>query len=218
MADTASTSPKPAAPRSHRAIKLFIMLVLVAFLGALLWVTYLNWSKDGRFSFRIFDTSWWRPGVDAAQPVIDHARSASDRAGDALWGDDGLVDQAAQWWGTKQEARAKAEPKPSAPTAPPSDDLKRCERAIADAEIDFQYGLDHYRMANPRDAGTAGARREHLRQARSRFLSTRDLLGRAIDPYAKADGHDAERLADAKALQLYNDRLIASLDKLLEVP
>jgi hypothetical protein len=219
--DKTTKSQPPQASRGSRFIKGLISLVLVAFLGALLWTTYLNWRKDGRFSFRVFDTAWWRPGVDSAQPAIDGARNAAKSANDALWGDNGLIDSASRWWNGRQKERAQSEaakPAAAAAPAPKGEELKRCEKAIADAEVDFQYGLDSYRLANPREGELDDRRRGHLRDARAKFLSVKDLLGRAVPKYESLDGHDNDRLADAKALQQYDDRLLASLDRLLEVP
>lgn len=214
---------KPA--RSHTMMKAFVILVLLAFAATLTWVTVLNWRKDGHFSFRIFDTAWWRPGVASAQPVLDSARNASSKANDALWGDDGLVDQTSRWWSSKLSARdkpaASTTPKPAAqpePAAIPGADVKRLERALADAEIDFQFGLDHYRLAKPKENELVPETRDHLRQARARFLSAKDMLARVIPQYENAQGHDQDRLADAKALETYNERLLASLNKLLDVP
>jgi hypothetical protein len=216
---TRTAPPPQQASRGSRFIKALITLVLVAFLGAMLWTTYLNWRKDGRFSFRIFDTAWWRPGVDSAQPAIDGARSAARSANDALWGDGGLIDSAARWYEGKQKEREQgAAAKPDTAAAPRSEELRRCEKAIADSEIEFQYGLDYYRLANPREGELNDQRRGHLRDARAKFLSVKDLLGRAVPKYEALDGRDADRLADAKALQQYDERLLASLDKLLEVP
>jgi hypothetical protein len=217
---TTKSPPAPKASFGSRLITGVISLVLVAFLGALLWTTYLNWRKDGRFSFRIFDTAWWRPGVDSAQPAIDGARSAAKSANDALWGDGGLIDSASRWWSIKQKERAQNEAATpaAAAAAPKTEELKRCEKAISDAEIDFQVGLDSYRLANPSVGELDDRRRGHLREARAKFLSVKDLLGRAVPKYESLDGHDAERLADAKALQQYDERLLSSLDRLLEVP
>ncbi len=218
----------PKSAHSHALVKAFVILVLLAFAATLAWVTVLNWRKDGHFSFRIFDTAWWRPGMASAQPVLDGALNASNKANDALWGDNGLVDQTSRWWSSKLSARDKATGTPAKPAAQPDAvpkpaqvpavDLKRLERSLADAEIDFQLGLDHYRLAKPKENELVPETRDHLRQARGRFLSAKDMLERVIPQYESATGHDDERLADAKALQTYNERLLASLNKLLDVP
>jgi hypothetical protein len=222
MADPKDAKDKPQA-RSHPLLKGFLALVLLLFLGAVGWTTYLHYVKEGTFSFRIFDAAWWSPGVESSQPVLDSARSVSQSAHDAVWGDHGLVAEASRWWSEHEKSRAKAqspppEPLPTLPGAPrPTDsELPHLESLLTQAENDFGAGLDQYRASN--EAPTESETRDLQLKARAHFLSTADLLTRTIPRYGQSQGHDRDRLADAKALQDYNQRLLGTLAKRLDLP
>jgi hypothetical protein len=219
------------APKRSRLPRILLALVVVSVVVTVAYVALLNRRKDGVFSFRVFDAAWWRPGMASAQPVIDGAKSATAKANEALWGAGGVVDQAERWLDGKVARSAPATSgaapapapggpvvAPAVPTAPDPDVVtaKRCEQKIADAEIDFQVGLDHYRRANPQGNVLTAAQRDHLREARTRFLSAKDLLDRTLETYADCSAHDKDRLADGKALRDYDERLLVSLTRVID--
>jgi hypothetical protein len=219
---TDSTTTNKPAPRRTSPLKLLIATVLVVGFLVVAWVTLLNWRKDGQVNIRPFDSSWWSPGVASAQPVLAGAKRVSEQASDALWAEGGLVDQAERWWSSKS-ARTVApttatSPSQQEPSAKPASPAKRYERAIADAEIDFQLGLDHYRRGSPKDGVITPERLDQLREARTRFLSAKDRVQRVIGPYSECEDHDPDRLADAKALAQYDERLLVSLNRFFDTP
>ena len=206
-------SPPP--QRSHGLLKAFLGLVMLAFLAAVGWVTYLHWSTDGHWSFDIFDAPWWHPGIEASQPVIDSATRATSQvtssAHDAVWGDHGLAEEAGKWWHEHVENR----PKPALTPQQVASDRSRLERDLADAENEFARGLDQYRKAGD---GTATAAHDHALEARAHFLATQDLLTRTMPAYQQVTGYDHDRYEDAKALQDYNQRLLTSVSGRLDAP
>ncbi len=209
------------------------MLAVSALVIAVGYMAVLNHRKDGVWTFHVFDAAWWSPGVEGTRPVIDGAKQATSKANDALWGSGGLVDQAEQWFNGKVErapaaadksadkSAKKPEPAPTSPAQPAKPDpdvllARRCEQAIADAEIEFQTGLDHYRRANPQGNSLTAAQRKSLHEARARFLSAQDRLDRTLESYATCSEHDPDRLKDGKALRDYNQRLISSLNRVID--
>jgi len=201
--------------RSHGLLKAFIGLIMLAFLAAVGWVTYLHWSRDGHWSFDIFTASWWDPGIQSSQPVLDSAGQATSQvaqsAHDALWGEHGLAAEAGKWWHDHVENR----PKPNLTPEQVASERARLERDLSDAENEFARGLDEFRKAGN---GSASAAHDHALEARAHFLATKDLLSRTIPAYQAVPGYDYGRYQDAKALQDYNQRLLTSISERLDAP
>jgi hypothetical protein len=207
---------------------ILVVLVVLAVVGVIIWVTACHWSKDGRFVCTPWEGSWWSPLTSAAKPAADQAAVAGKAVEDKVWGDDGLIKQAENWWSNRHkpaEAPSPAEapaptttkppliPSSRTPKPPEERAVRRYEAELSQAEDYFTTGMDHYRQANPRSGASVADRVEHLRAAASAFAQADNMLTTAITAYRAEPDHNPTRLADAEALQRYNRSLFETCTK-----
>jgi hypothetical protein len=216
MADpTGKPAPQPA---RHGLLRAIVILACLGFLGAVGWVAYCHQKQDGHVSFRIFDLDWWKAGFGAAPSTAQEVTHEASQAGDALWGDHGMFEQASQWWREHRPRFSSASS--SANQAPASPERRRLEDLFVQADSEFSDGLDQYHQAEASSSGAANdpSARARLEEARHHLLSVQDLLTRSIPAYQALDGHDTDRLSEEQSLLEYDQRLLASLSKRLGLP
>ncbi len=187
--------------------KLVVLLAIAALLIALSYNTWANTRATGVFSFHPFDSAWWQPGVDKAEPVVESGKHAASDANDAVWGSGGLVERTEAWWSGRAASAA-------IPVAPGT--RSELDAALARAETQFDTGLAAYRRANPSDGAFTPERRAALIEAKAAFTAVRGTLDAHLPAYRALPDHDAHRLADLKALSEYNDRLLSSVATTLD--
>lgn len=210
--------------------KLLVILVVVSLAGALGFTTLANHRAHGTWSFHPLDPAWWSPkaatgpdGKPAADPFADVANDAqrlAGRAGEALWGKDGLVERCEAWWRTRDTTASPSAPAPtSAPTTPtptsnqpapaaptpaaPTSVRGLLEQRLLANEQRFAQGIDLAKKARPAlgdDASALAARMGSLNQARTCFAEVERDLGEAIPAYEALPGHDPARAASARQL------------------
>lgn len=224
-----SDNSKPAGPPPKgllaRCLRFVVTLVVFAAIGGLAVATYANWRRDGRFTFHVFDSTWWGNGRSEAEPYAAGARTAADKAYQAVWGTGGMVEQAEQWLDdlrrddppetgapavspTDPSAAPTAKPKP--PGTPRSAEAQRLEGRFAKAEEDFRSGLTAFKRTG---AGTKNARRTARAEAIAHFGRCRDALLASIDPYRALADHDRRRLDEAEELGRMNQRFLHDAQK-----
>lgn len=197
---------KPAAPRrgALTAIGRWILtLVVVLACTALAVATWANWRRDGRVTFRVFDPVWWGVGKREAEPYVDGARTAANKAYDSV-GD--LIGQAEAWLKER-----KAEPQPAtppvSPTTPASSEAAAHEAAFVEAQNRFSDGLIAYRKAQPRDPGEQPNPKAQ-REAEAAFVACRDLIAKHLGPYRALRERNDAILAKTEDLQRLNLRML----------
>jgi hypothetical protein len=184
----------------------FVLTVVVLLaITALVVATWANWRRDGKASFRVFDPVWWGVGRSEAQPYVDGAHTAAERAYESLWGAGGLVDQAETW--IKER---KAAPPPAAGTSAAAH-----EAAFAEAESRFEDGVVAYKRAKP--AAGKATDRAAVREAITAFTACRDLLAAHLDDYAKLPDRRPAEQAKAEDLQRLNARFLDQARRLAEI-
>lgn len=236
----------PSLSRSHSRSGLLLFAILLvtvtlALVALIAWITASHWFNEKRFVCTPWEASWWSPIAGAAQPAQDKAGALAKDASEAskvveeqVWGKDGLIQQAEQWWKGRhaEDSKAPTAPAPAASTttspAPESRPqitslrtpapvaarpLHQREAELTQAEDFFATGMDHYRQANPRAGASVEGRVEHLRAAASAFAQADNLLSNAVPAYGKEPDHNPTRLADAEALQRYNRTLFETCKK-----
>ena len=211
------------------ALILFVVLGAVATVG---WITALHWSKSQTFWCAPWDPAWWSPLTTSAKPAADKAGAFAVTTGkkieEQVWGEQGAVAQAEQWWNSHKTTPAEQAPSPApapaapapakpplipsarAPQPPPGLPVRRNEAEFAAAEGFFSAGLEHYRQADPQAGASTAARIEHLRAATSAFAQADNTLAPALVEYRANPDHNPKRLADVEALQRYNRSLFES--------
>jgi hypothetical protein len=212
--------------------KLLVILVVVSLAGALGFTTLANHRAHGVWSFHPLDPAWWSPkaatgpdGKPAADPFADVANDAqrlAGRAGEALWGKDGLVERCESWWRSREATTAPSPvaptptptPTPTPPTtnpaapatpapAAPTSVRGLLEQRLFASEQRFAQGIDLAKKARPAlgdDATALAARMGSLSQARTCFAEVERDLGEAIPAYEALPGHDPARAASARQL------------------
>ena len=229
MSDSA---PGPARrPFWRTVVKLVTELALVAAVVVLAGTAWANSRREGRFSFRVFDRSWWGVGRHEAQPYLSGARQAADEAYTAVWGEKGMVEKAEAWLDGLRRRRAPAaapvapvhgaDPPAAAPAPVPAPapatggpaGLRLHEERFAAAERLFQQGFAAYKQANPQEGGWSAEKRETMRQAAGCFARARDLLDDAIPGYAAIPGHDVRRLGEARDLERINKQFLVNANR-----
>lgn len=209
-----------------RALRFVVTLVVFAAIGGLAVATYANWRRDGRFTFHVFDSTWWGNGRSEAAPYAAGARTAAEQAYQAVWGAGGMVERAEQWLnGLRRDdppapgapavpstdpSAAPTADKPKPPGTPRSAEAQRLEGRFTKAEEDFRSGLAAFKRTG---AGTRNARRTAQAEAIAHFGRCRDALLAAIDPYRAVADHDRHRLAEAEELGRMNQRFLHDTQK-----
>lgn len=217
----------PAAPARGplaRLLQFVVTLAVFAVLGGMVFTAWVNWRRDGRFTFHVFEPTWWGNGRSEAEPYAVGARTAAEKAYEAVWGTGGMVEQAESWLdGLRRDdppaaggAPATGAP-PSGGTASPrpaasarSAEAGRLEARFAAAEQEFRTGLAAYKRAA---SGDAGSRKRARAEAIVHFARCRDALLASLDPYRALPDHDRRRLADAEELGRMNQRFLHDAQK-----
>lgn len=196
-----------------RMLRTIVGLALILGIGVLVFATWANYRRDGVWTFRVFDRTWWGIGNEEAKPYVDGAKTAARTAYETT---EELLLKAEAWL-----KRPPAEPTAD-PTAPasPDDDLAASsntqewhEKGFAQAQDLFEEGVIAYRQGKPATADTppdAAA----LRTAIAHFKRVRDILDSHIPGYNALPTKNLRILADAEELQALNLRLLGTAEKL----
>jgi hypothetical protein len=210
-------------------VRMLVILVVVSLAGALGFTTLANHRAHGAWSFHPLDPAWWSPkapagpaGQPAADPFAEVAQDAqrlAGRAGEAVWGKDGLVERCEAWWRTRDAAAAASPtastPTSATPTSTPSDKPAApspastaptsvrglLEQRLAASEQRFAEGIELAKRARPAlgdDATALAGRMRTLTQARACFAEVERDLAEAIPAYEAVAGHDVARAASAR--------------------
>jgi hypothetical protein len=201
--------------------RLLVILVVMSLSGALAWATLANHRARGVWSFHPLDPAWWSPrpadpaAGDPFASVAEDAKRLAGQAGEAVWGEGGLVERCEAWW--RQRGRADTTPPPATPgpgDAPQPESATPTvgtpptvrgllEQRLAASERRFAEGIDLAKRARPTlgdDAATIAGRMGTLTQARACFAEVERDLVEAIPAYEAIPGHDPAKLASAKQL------------------
>lgn len=204
MSDAAS---KPAAPTGSNAAvhigRFVLTTVVILAVTTLVIATWANWRRDHRVTFRVFDPVWWGVGKHEAQPYVDGARTAAEKAYGSVWGSGGLVEQAEAWMATRS--------KDTAPIL--GADIH--EAAFAQAETRFEDGVVAYKRAKP--TAEKATDRTAVREAVIAFTACRDLLAEHLPAYAKLPQHKEVELSKGQDLERMNERFLSQAQRLAEI-
>ena len=201
-----SEGTKKTGPSASTQIGRFVLTTVVLLaITALVIATWANWQRDRRVTFRVFDPVWWGVGRHEAQPYVEGARTAAERAYESLWGAGGLVEQAETWIRER-----KATPAP-APTAGATSH----EAAFAEAENRFADGVVAYKRAKP--APGKAIDRAAVREAITAFSACRDLLDQHLPVYSTLPERQPAEQAKAEDLQRMNARFLVQAKQLSEI-
>lgn len=206
------------AARRGGILKILVLVVVFALIGALGWVTIANRTKNGAWSFNVFDPDWWtvtssreRFLDNPAASVVGGAKELASKTKEALWGKEGLVQRCEDWWKGRAPVNAPT-PTVSEPTAtPPADPAearRQCERKFDVADRAFRDGLNQFKHAAPTATGSDGDKRQALATARERFAQVAAVLKDALPAYQALPGNDPALLRGAQQLDGYNRQLL----------
>jgi hypothetical protein len=208
------------AARRGGALKVLVLLVVFALIGALAWVSVANRAKNGAWSFNVFDPDWWtvtssreRFLDDPAASVVGGARELASKTKEALWGKDGLVQRCEEWWKGHAPVAAPTPPAEpaSAPPALPADPAqarRQREQQLDAADRAFRDGLTQFKRAAPTASGSDADKREALAAARARFVQVAAVLKEALPAYQALPGSDPALVRSARQLEGYNQQLL----------
>lgn len=197
-----TTSSHPTPSRAGiGALRLLVMLVLLAFGLALAWAMLANRGRSGTWTFRPLDGAWWTasaPGGkdDAVDDVLRTSRELAGQARNVVWGPGGLVERGEAWW---RGATPASQPAGATP-AKATDERTRLEAELAQADSGFRTALDHLAKASPTAPGDAATKRGHAEAARTSLREADARLTQALTAYAALPGHDPQRLERARQL------------------
>jgi hypothetical protein len=206
--------------------KLLVLVLVASLAGALAWTTLANHSASGQWSFHPLDPAWWSPPAPipgAPHPlaeVVSDTRGLADKAGEALWGQGGLVERCEAWWRsqpptTKPPAASPpavppATSTPSAPAAPSTSVRDLLEQRLATSERLFGEGVELAKRARPSPGdggGDLAGRLGLLAQARDRFAEVDRDLAEVIPAYQALPNHDRGKAATARQLQAFTRQM-----------
>lgn len=187
------------------ALRLLVMLVLLACGLALAWAVLANRGRSGTWTFRPFDGAWWTasaPGGkdDAVDDVLRTSRELAGQARNIVWGSGGLVERGEAWWRGATPASQPAGATPATTPAKATDERARLEAELAQADSGFRTALDHLAKASPTAPGDIATKRAHAEAARTSLREADARLTRALTAYAALPGHDPQRLERARQL------------------
>lgn len=195
------------------AIRLLLMLVLIALGLALVWAVLANRGRTGTWTFHPFELAWWTasaPGApgDPVDGVVRTSRELAGQARDVVWGAGGLVERGEAWW-----RGAAAKLPTSAPAAPAAQDERvRLENEMIKADNSFRAALDHLAKASPAVPGDAAAKRSHAEAARTSLREADARLTLALTAYAALPDHDPQRLEHGRQLVGWIHQLAGAID------
>lgn len=222
--------------------RLLVILVVVSLAGALGFTTLANHRAHGVWSFHPLDPAWWspkapmgpdgKPAVDPFADVANDAQRLAGRAGEALWGKDGLVERCEAWWRSRDAAavtpptsgtpllpaqKSTPAPAPGAPASAPTPNPTAptsvrglLEQRLIASDRRFAEGVELAKRARPAlgdDATALAARMRSLSQARTCFAEVERDLSEAIPAYEALPGHDPARAASARQLLLFTRQM-----------
>lgn len=203
MSDGAKPAPSAARGALTQVGRFVLTAVVLLVITALVIATWANWRRDQRVTFRVFDPVWWGVGKREAEPYVEGARTAAEKAYESVWGAGGLVEQAETWINERKEA----------PAPTPSADVH--EAAFTQAENRFEDGVVAYKRAKP--APGKAIDRAAVREAVLAFSACRDLLAEHLPAYAKLPQHKAAERTKAEDLQRLNERFLSQAKQLSEI-
>ncbi len=196
-----------------RMLRTIVGLALLLGIGVLVFAAWANHRRDGEWTFRVFDRTWWGIGRQEAKPYVDGAKTAARTAYETT---EELLLKAEAWL-KRPPAEHAADPSSS---ATPVEDLTARnttqewhEKGFAQAQDLFEEGVIAYRQGKPTTADTppdAAA----LRTAIAYFKRVRDILDSHIPGYNALPTKNLRILADAEELQALNLRMLSTAEKL----
>jgi hypothetical protein len=215
------------ARRGGFIMRILILLVVVFVAGILCWGIFTHHRVTGAWSFEPLNPAWWSPRPGDAPPTeraLNDARKISDQVGDALWGNDGLIERVEQWWREQPSAANKSQPEsaqpetktktPSTVTPAPSGPLslqQLLEQRLSGADEQFRAGLQDLKAASPLASDATISTVDRLARvaaARERFVQVQKELSEAIPAYETLPQHDRTLAAKARQLQAYNKQML----------
>lgn len=229
--DTSADDQAPARPGClRRLLMLLLQLAVVAGVAVLGWGIWSNWERKQGFSLDLLDRAWWTSTRSQAEPVatkgaelVEQGQALLKRAYTEVWGQNGLVEQAEQWWKQRQVAQPdpasppSTRPGPESAPAPekvtrPDPAVQQCEQQFRQAEALFEEGLAAYRQSDPSQGWTSQRKAAYLK-AVDRFTRVRDLLTPVLERYSRLPNHDPAQRKQAEAMLHHNQQLLYAAKK-----